>query len=192
NGVLSRIQCSGDVLVAGRATLLAGQKTLEPGELLQPTGVGAFLTEPDAGFLQDGEGPAALVNLLRGQVIDGLETISLFNLMIVERDDVGASTSLPRLFLRTFFGEEVLHRRLQENAETSALGIVLIEVALFQKNGEVTLGEVARLFGVDVVAPDEDVERVPVGATQRFERSTGLGGRTIPCGEYRPPTGRGE
>jgi hypothetical protein len=169
----------GHLAVGGRGAL-AGDEALEVLEL--PASIGILLLAPQARqrALEDGERPAALEDLLRGQVIDRLEPVAALDLVRIERDDVGASAALPGLRLLALFRQEVLDRGHQEDPEASALGVVIVEVALLEQLGEVGLRQVAGLLWTIALPPHQGVDRVPVDPAESLQRLARLRRGRVP------------
>src|SRR5574341_1025403 len=189
HGGLRRPELDRHVAV-GRFGLLAGQEALEPRELPRPVRVFLLTSQSGERSLEHGQRPAPLVDLLRGQALDGFVAIAALDVLDIERDDAGPPAALPRLCLLALFREEVLDRRLQVRPEASARRVVVVEVPLLEELREVGLGEVARLLRVVTLPPDEGVARIPVDATEGLEGLSRLRRRRVARREDLRPTGR--
>ncbi len=151
-----------------------------------------LLPEAGDGLVEEGQGPAPLVDPLGGALVGGLEEVAALPVGEVEREDGPASAPLQGPRLLPLLRGEVAERGDEEGPEAAPLPVGLGEDVLLEELREEALHEVAGVVGRRPPAPLEGVERVPVAGAEGLQRGPPLRVRPGPGGHDDGPARRRE
>ena len=109
-------------------------------------------------MIEDRECPAALVNAVGGEVIDGLGGVAFLGAIRIEGDEHGRSTFL-RHGAIVLVREKSAYAGEEEFAERALRGIGIGQRLFLEEPGEKTLREVLGIVRAFARAPDEGIHR---------------------------------
>ncbi len=140
DGLLADAQLVGDpgvrfLQALARQRLPSGARRASPCRRPQAPG------EPGQRLCEDRQRPAALVDRLRGGVVDRFQLVAAFPTLEIERDWGPAAAALPGLRPFALVGQEMLERGQKEGAKLAALWVGRLEIILLQKLREECLGQ---------------------------------------------------
>src|SRR5207237_2317267 len=162
-GALAQAQGGGGFVI-GAVGLLAGEEALELLEQRAFFGAGVVVAQAAEHLFQQRQGPAALEEFFRRQVVGRLQAVTLLGVRQVDGDDLAVAAAFLGVLPVALVGKEVLAGGQQERAEFPLGRVDGVEEILLQEAGEVFLGQVLGLFGAVALPANEGVERIPVGA----------------------------
>lgn len=150
--------------------------------------------EASHAFLHEGEGPVAVEQAVGRDLMGGLGPVAFLEGEGVEGGGGDSAAALQGGAAFVLADEEVVQGGEEEGAEASAFPGEACEVVALEEPGEEGLGEILGGMRIMAAAPDEGVERVPVGAADLFEcvASTGAVRIARACGEDEGPACGGE
>jgi len=178
-------------LAVGDRLGVSPQEPLEVSEERCVTGVTILSPQGLDHLLEDREGPASLVDLLRGRRVREfpcVAALSVLEVQEVHRRRRTARATFHGACLSLLIRDEVFQRGQQERTELAAARVGDPEGAFLQKLDEERLGEIAGVLSGVSQASEVGLERVPVGPAQRRQRLFGVRRRRVGGRAHDVPT----
>ncbi len=120
--------------------------------------------------LEQRQGPLAIEQLFRREIVARLELISPLGHLHIERDRRLSAAALQSPGAVALVREEVADRRAKKGAKAPSCRIGVLEVVLLENAQEERLREVCAVFRTIPLPADECVHRVPVHLAQTGQR----------------------
>jgi hypothetical protein len=156
-------------------------------ELSRPTRSQHLSFKPLQDVAQHGHCPSAFVEPLGRQFVSYLAGVPAFGFQPVDRDGYAAAPALSSTVALSLMSQKMLAGRHKERSELAFLTIRRGEVAFLDQARNETLDHIARFLLVASFAPDECVERIPIGPAQVSERLTSFSWVTSARGQNNAP-----
>src|SRR5262249_24991380 len=122
--------------------------------------------DPGHDALEQRQRPFAFEESLGGLFVAWFELVLPLGITGIDRQRRDPATSLGGPVVRVAVGEKAGAVGPQERPEPALARVGGRDVAALQQPGEVALRQVQGLFGAMPLAPDEGVERIPVGGAE--------------------------
>ena len=119
-----------------------------------------------------------------------LQLVSVFDFLLVQREERLPAASLLRGRAIPFVGEEVLGAGEEKRAKRATLAPGVVEIPLFEHPREELLGEVRRIRGAGSLPAKEYINGGPIGGAEVRERFVGTRMRPIRRALNERPPGR--